>query len=106
MDRTTGSRPFAGRQRLVTDWDGVDLTDDTLTEWSDGTLDNVRISSIDDGELQIIQPTLEVGSTTATTSWSTITLSNQGDQPVVIASLLDGNNPTTGQCAGAQCDRL
>src|SRR3989338_3574829 len=24
----------------VTDWDAVDITDDTLTEWSDGTLDN------------------------------------------------------------------
>ena len=79
----------------VTDWDAVDITDDTLTEWSDGTLDNLRVSSIDDGELQIIQPTLEVGTTTASTSWSTVTLSNEYDEPVVVTSLLDGNNPNS-----------
>lgn len=79
----------------VTDWDSVDVTDDTISDWSDGTLDNVRVSSVDDGELQIIQPTMEIGTTTATTSWSTVTLSNDYDTPVVITSLLDGSNPNS-----------
>ena len=58
-------------------------------------MDNLGVSSIDDGELQIIQPTLEVGTTTASTSWSTVTLSNEYDEPVVVTSLLDGNNPNS-----------
>ncbi len=79
----------------VTDWDAVAIADDTIADWSDGTLDNLRVSSLDDGELQIIQPTMEIGTTTATTSWSTVTLSNDYSTPVVITNVLDGNNPNS-----------
>lgn len=91
----TGTSQDFSDSVYVTDWDDLATVDDTIAEWSDGTLTNARISSVDDGELQIIQPTLEIGSVTATNSWQTIMLDNDYDQAVVVASVLDGNNPNS-----------
>ncbi|MBI4407175.1 MAG: hypothetical protein HY565_01605 [Candidatus Kerfeldbacteria bacterium] len=91
----TGTSQDVTNSVYVTDWDDVATIDDTIAEWSDGTLTNARVSSVDDGELQIIQPTLEVDSVIATNSWQTITLDNEYEQAVVVASVLDGNNPNS-----------
>lgn len=79
----------------VTDWDDAELISDLTTDWSAGTLDNLRISDIDDGELQVIQPTMELGTVTATTTTQTVLLSNEYTQAVVITSILDGGNPNS-----------
>lgn len=79
----------------VTDWDSTQASDDLTTDFSAGTLNNLRISEIDDGELQIIQAPMEVGTVTATTTWSTILLDNEYENPVVITSVLDGHNPNS-----------
>lgn len=79
----------------VTDWDASEYLDNLTTDFSAGTLNNLRISEIDDGELQIIQAPMEVGTVTATSSWATITLDNEYTNPVVVTSVLDGNNPNS-----------
>lgn len=77
----------------LTDWDSSQTVEDVVADFTAGTLNNLRISEIDDGELQIIQAPLEVGTVTASSSWSTVLLDNEYENPVVITSILDGNNP-------------
>lgn len=79
----------------LTDWDSTQATQDLTTDFSTGTLNNLRISEIDDGELQIIQAPMEVGTVTATTAATTVLLDNEYDNPVVVTSVLDGNNPNS-----------
>ncbi len=91
----TGSSQQLSSYTYLSDWDATTISDDAVTDWSAGTLDHLRVSNIDDGELQIIQPTLEVGSVTVGNSWRTVTLSNEYDEAVVVTSILDGNNPNS-----------
>lgn len=91
----TGSSQQMTSATYLSDWDAEALSDDAVADWTAGTLDHLRVSNIDDGELQIIQPTLEVGSVTVSNSWQTVTLSNEYDEAVVITSILDGNNPNS-----------
>lgn len=77
----------------LTDWDSTQASEDVVVDFTAGTLNNVRISEIDDGELQIIQAPLEVGTVTASTTWSTVLLDNEYENPVIVTSVLDGNNP-------------
>lgn len=91
----TGHTNTISAPAYVTDWDDSELVSDLDTDWSVGTLDNLRISEIDDGELQIIQPTMELGTVIATTTDQTVLLSNEYTQAVVITSIMDGNNPNS-----------
>lgn len=79
----------------LTDWNANSTSTDTVADWNAGTKTNLRVSSIDDGELQIIQHTLETGTVIATTSWQTVTLSNTYTSPVVVASIKGVNNPNS-----------
>lgn len=78
----------------LTDWDAQALKQDTATDWALGKRNNVRVSQIDDGELQIVQPTMELGTITTGTDWQTIALANKYHQAVVVTSVLDDTNPT------------
>ncbi len=91
----TGTAQSLTTATYLTDWDDSALQEDLVTDWTAGTVDHLRVSNLDDGELQIVQPTLEIGTVTATNSWQTITLSNEYDEAVVVASVLDGNNPNS-----------
>ncbi len=89
---STGRTSSIAAPVYLTDWDASNIITDLTTDWSTGTSDNLRISDIDDGELQIIQPTMELGTVTATTTAQTVILSNEYTQAVVVTSVLDGNN--------------
>lgn len=86
----------------VTDWDATFQADTTNIDFTAGTLANARVSTIDDGEVQILQPTLEIGSVTASSVWTTVQLDNTYTDPVVVTAVVDGANPNSPVSARVQ----
>ncbi len=81
--------------QYVTLWDDESEDIDLDTEFAvsgAGSLTDVRISTIDDGELQIELTAMEVGTFEADATWQTVTLDNTYTNPVVVTSILGVNN--------------
>ncbi|MBI2416162.1 MAG: H-type lectin domain-containing protein [Candidatus Kerfeldbacteria bacterium] len=79
----------------VTDWIATSTTTTTASAWANGTLTNLRISAIADGELQIIQSPLEIDNITINDTWQTFPFDNTFDHPVVLTAIASANNPNS-----------